>query len=173
MPVKNLQVDVRTSLRKTITEMGWRGTLEGDTAVNTACCCISYLRVQPVKHANDEKLMVTYAYTTLSMISGIHAAIVLIGMEKELEYNLARYQEGKQIKTETHRLCRVCWIGQTEVELGEGWTNIKIRKCKNCRVCQHCRAKNASKRCSLCKSVHYCSRTCQSNDWAKHKTQCC
>ena len=29
-----------------------------------------------------------------------------------------------------------------------------------------------TKRCSRCKSKHYCSRECQKNDWSNHKSDC-
>ena len=42
---------------------------------------------------------------------------------------------------------------------------------KMCNRCQYC-GELASKKCAKCKSVVYCTRDCQMNDWASHKTKC-
>ncbi|XP_061393593.1 zinc finger MYND domain-containing protein 10 homolog [Musca vetustissima] len=39
------------------------------------------------------------------------------------------------------------------------------------QTCGNCHG-NAEKKCSQCKSVYYCSRKCQLDDWPKHKTKC-
>lgn len=39
---------------------------------------------------------------------------------------------------------------------------------KECHVCQ----KPAAKKCSRCKSINYCSASCQKADWQKHKSGC-
>lgn len=43
--------------------------------------------------------------------------------------------------------------------------------------CGHCRKNDSGKRtklrsCSRCGEVRYCSKTCQRNDWQRHKTEC-
>uniref|UniRef100_A0A1A9WSR9 MYND-type domain-containing protein n=1 Tax=Glossina brevipalpis TaxID=37001 RepID=A0A1A9WSR9_9MUSC len=38
-------------------------------------------------------------------------------------------------------------------------------------ICGNCLVK-AKKKCSHCKSIYYCSRKCQLNDWPKHKKNC-
>lgn len=40
------------------------------------------------------------------------------------------------------------------------------------RICAHCRTVGASKRCTRCKQVRYCSVDCQRNHWAQHKIAC-
>jgi len=43
----------------------------------------------------------------------------------------------------------------------------------NRKQCNFCRKiSNTSSRCSRCKSTYYCSRACQSKDWATHKVDC-
>ena len=37
--------------------------------------------------------------------------------------------------------------------------------------CENCK-KDATKRCSKCKSVWYCSRECQVQNWKDHKATC-
>jgi hypothetical protein len=40
-------------------------------------------------------------------------------------------------------------------------------------ICAHCISPGATKTCSRCKSVMYCSRTCQKSDWKnRHKSRC-
>jgi hypothetical protein len=40
-------------------------------------------------------------------------------------------------------------------------------------TCEHCMADGREfKKCSGCKKVRYCSRDCQKDDWAKHKSTC-
>lgn len=39
-------------------------------------------------------------------------------------------------------------------------------------VCAQCAAPNAKKRCSVCKSVFYCSIECQKAAWPSHKSTC-
>ncbi|KAF5290976.1 hypothetical protein FQA39_LY14507 [Lamprigera yunnana] len=40
---------------------------------------------------------------------------------------------------------------------------------RNCACCE----KSALQRCSRCKNIWYCSRSCQVNDWSSHKEVCC
>jgi hypothetical protein len=42
----------------------------------------------------------------------------------------------------------------------------------NAEVCHYCSKKCEPLRCSACKSVQYCSRTCQKSHWKVHKTSC-
>ncbi len=39
-------------------------------------------------------------------------------------------------------------------------------------VCSNCKAKDCHMKCSKCRSVAYCSRTCQVTDWPNHKIIC-
>ena len=43
----------------------------------------------------------------------------------------------------------------------------KFRKCGGSMCDQR-----GTKTCARCKAVHYCSKVCQENDWAGHKTVC-
>ena len=40
-------------------------------------------------------------------------------------------------------------------------------------VCASCGSLDAIWRCSACKSITYCSKLCQKNDFKKHKKVCC
>ena len=40
------------------------------------------------------------------------------------------------------------------------------------RQCARCEKQDCSNRCSACKQVYYCSRSCQAAHWATHKLQC-
>ncbi|CAK8677797.1 unnamed protein product [Clavelina lepadiformis] len=42
-----------------------------------------------------------------------------------------------------------------------------VAECKTCKQQQ-----NIMKRCVRCKSIYYCSRACQAEDWPAHKLQC-
>jgi len=39
-------------------------------------------------------------------------------------------------------------------------------------LCIKCHKNSTTKRCANCKSVYYCSRECQKEDWKSHKRQC-
>lgn len=41
------------------------------------------------------------------------------------------------------------------------------------KVCQLCQKENAAFKCSVCKSVWYCSSAHQNTDWARHKRENC
>ncbi|POG80755.1 hypothetical protein GLOIN_2v1512466 [Rhizophagus irregularis DAOM 181602=DAOM 197198] len=43
---------------------------------------------------------------------------------------------------------------------------------KDARVCKRC-GDAASKFCTGCKSVYYCSKYCQKEDWKRHKKEDC
>ena len=55
------------------------------------------------------------------------------------------------------------------------WYILKPNKDSTANVttgsCNRCN-KDTTKKCAGCKSVHYCSRECQKQDWAKHKKFC-
>lgn len=40
------------------------------------------------------------------------------------------------------------------------------------KFCQECMAPHSTKLCSRCRTVHYCSSKCQTENWAKHKKFC-
>ena len=49
----------------------------------------------------------------------------------------------------------------------------KVKESVGIYNCQACRKiKNGNKRCSGCYLVFYCGRSCQAQDWAKHKDDC-
>lgn len=53
-----------------------------------------------------------------------------------------------------------------------GWKPIVVGYCL-CAFCGKIETENLKlKRCSKCKSVNYCSKECQLNDWKNHKTDC-
>ncbi len=43
---------------------------------------------------------------------------------------------------------------------------------QNRRKCPNCDAKNCQLKCAKCRSVSYCNKKCQVNDWSKHKNIC-
>lgn len=43
-----------------------------------------------------------------------------------------------------------------------------IKNQKSCNVCM----KNVTKLCGKCRSVYYCSKECQQDDWSQHKLKC-
>lgn len=43
---------------------------------------------------------------------------------------------------------------------------------KHISFCFHCSLNIGKYKCSLCKSVYYCSKECQTKDWKVHKTKC-
>jgi hypothetical protein len=42
----------------------------------------------------------------------------------------------------------------------------------NKRACFVCGESENTKRCATCKSVTYCGKECQSEDWPRHKSAC-
>ena len=40
------------------------------------------------------------------------------------------------------------------------------------KACNYCGRHPCKSRCSACKKVYYCARTCQLRDWARHKAVC-
>jgi hypothetical protein len=47
-----------------------------------------------------------------------------------------------------------------------------LKKSMNLNNCGFCGSENPQSKCSGCKSIHYCNRSCQKSDWSTHKKIC-
>lgn len=47
-----------------------------------------------------------------------------------------------------------------------------LKYCATCKVCKNLLGKNYLQKCANCRRERYCSKVCQTSDWAKHKTVC-
>lgn len=58
---------------------------------------------------------------------------------------------------------------KTNMEIDYGWTIVKKRKIKPCKMCFHF----TNLKCSGCHKAYYCCGECQNADWKIHKKTCC
>lgn len=61
-----------------------------------------------------------------------------------------------------------------EAMIDEHGTYVQERDCSvaNEHHCLNCKTFGATKCCSRCKTVYYCSKSCQRTDWSRHKNNC-
>ena len=58
---------------------------------------------------------------------------------------------------------------KVDMGINYGWTIVKRRKIKSCKVCQT----DTRLKCSGCHKAYYCCGSCQNADWKIHKKTCC
>lgn len=57
------------------------------------------------------------------------------------------------------------------VDCAYGYSSKKLSK-KDSKTCAHCKAPNCISLCGKCKSIYYCSVSCQQKHWQTHKREC-
>ena len=68
--------------------------------------------------------------------------------------------------------CRLCWADNYVRERGRVRAPPDAaRRYADYKVCAGC-GDSGDKKCGRCKTVHYCSESCQLNDWERHRPVC-
>jgi hypothetical protein len=124
---------------------------------------------------SDDNLLIYYHSSFLNHSCDPNCISIIDSTGKQIVKTLKKIEKGEEltilyknnelIHTPKFKcLCNVCLKKSPD---NDNNNNNNSNKCNYCS-----KYENNLSRCSICKSVYYCNRECQKNDWKIHKENC-